>query len=133
MKIPYFKKTVDDAGNEWVDPQDIFQYVDEGSTFFNKWYLFITKWCDVLNYYNMNTSTAYGNPDLANMQGFCSGYLAALGCYCWDSNEICYIKDRRDRTIMKFDVQVNLVGMWKNMKRNKVSHISKNIKRSLRN
>lgn len=67
MKTPYFKKTIDDAGNEWVDSQDIFQYVDEGSVFFNKWYLFITKWCDVLNYYNMNTSTAYGNPDLSNM------------------------------------------------------------------
>ena len=105
MKTPYFKKTVDDVGNEWVDSQDIFKYVDEGSAFFNKWYLFITKWCDVLNYYNMSTSTAYGNPDLSNMQGFCSGYLAALGCYCWESNEeICYIKDRRNRTIMKFDV-----------------------------
>lgn len=24
MKTPYFKKTTDSAGNEWVDPQDIF-------------------------------------------------------------------------------------------------------------
>ena len=104
MKTLYFKKTVDSAEKEWVDSQDIFQYVDEGSAFFNKWYLFITKWCDILNYYNMNTSTAHGNPDLSNMQGFCSGYLAALGCYYWESNEVCYIKDRRDKIIIKFDV-----------------------------
>lgn len=126
MKTPYFKKTTDDAGNEWVDPQDIFQYVDEGSTFFNKWYLFITKWCDVLNYYNMNTSTAYGNPDLANMQGFCSGYLAALGCYCWESNEeICYIKDRRNRTIMKFDVPK--ISRMERENRKKIDELWENI------
>lgn len=33
MRTPYFKKTADSAGNEWVDSQDVFQYVDEDSTF----------------------------------------------------------------------------------------------------
>ena len=29
MKTPYFKKVADSEGNEWVDSQDIFQYVNE--------------------------------------------------------------------------------------------------------
>lgn len=29
MKTPYFKKTTDSAGNEWVDSQDIFQTLKE--------------------------------------------------------------------------------------------------------
>lgn len=33
MKTPYFKKTTDSAGNEWVDSQDIFQYTDEFGPF----------------------------------------------------------------------------------------------------
>ena len=36
MKTPYFKKTTDSVGNEWVDSQDIFQYTDELGPFFNK-------------------------------------------------------------------------------------------------
>ena len=32
MKIPYFRKVVDSEGNEWVDSQDIFQYVNECDT-----------------------------------------------------------------------------------------------------
>ena len=32
MKIPYFRKVVDSEGNEWVDSQDIFQYVNEYDT-----------------------------------------------------------------------------------------------------
>ena len=77
MKTPYFKKVVDSEGNEWVDSQDIFQYVNEYDTFFNKWYQFIVKKCELLNYYNKYTSTAYGNPDLSWLIGFCSGWLSA--------------------------------------------------------
>ena len=62
-KTPYFKKTTDSAGNEWVDSQDIFQYTDELGPFFNKWYPFIVRKCEQLNYYNNHTSTAYGNPE----------------------------------------------------------------------
>ena len=104
MKIPYFKKTIDDVGNEWVDSQDIFQYTDELGTFFNKWYQFIDKKCEQLNYYNKYTSTAYGNPDLSWLIGFCSGWLSAMGCYEDIKNGVCCIKDQRDKTIMKFDV-----------------------------
>ena len=32
MKIPYFRKVVYSEGNEWVDSQDIFQYVNEYDT-----------------------------------------------------------------------------------------------------
>ena len=32
MKIPYFRKVVDSEGNEWVDSQDIFKYVNEYDT-----------------------------------------------------------------------------------------------------
>ena len=32
MKIPYFRKVVDSEGNEWVDSQDIFQYLNEYDT-----------------------------------------------------------------------------------------------------
>ncbi len=104
MKIPYFKKTTDGAGNEWVDSQDIFQYTDELGPFFNKWYPFIVKKCEQLNYYNNHTSTAYGNPDLSWLIGFCSGWITARNCYEDFKDSVCYIKDQRDKTIMKFDV-----------------------------
>ena len=32
MKISYFRKVVDSEGNEWVDSQDIFQYLNEYDT-----------------------------------------------------------------------------------------------------
>lgn len=104
MKTPYFKKIADSEGNEWVDSQDIFQYVNEYDTFFNKWYQFITRKCEQLNYYNKYTSTAYGNPDLSWLIGFCSGWLSAKNCYEDIKDGVCYIKDQHDRVIMKFDV-----------------------------
>lgn len=104
MKIPYFKKVIDSEGNEWVDSQDIFQYVNEYDAFFNKWYQFIVKKCEQLNYYNKYTSTAYGNPDLSWLIGFCSGWLSAKNCYEDIKDGVCYIKDQRDRVIIKFDV-----------------------------
>ena len=104
MKTPYFKKTTDSAGNEWVDPQDIFQYTEEFGPFFNRWYQFIVKKCEQLNYYNDHTSTAYGNPDLSWLIGFCSGWLSAKGCYEDIKDSICYIKNQRDKIVMKFDI-----------------------------
>lgn len=104
MKTPYFKKTIDSAGNEWVDSQDIFQYTDELSPFFNKWYQFIVKKCEQLNYYNYHTSTAYGNPDLSWLIGFCSGWLSARNCYEDTKDGVVYIKNQQDRTVIKFDV-----------------------------
>lgn len=104
MKTPYFKTTVDSAGNEWVDSQDIFQYTDELGLFFSKWYPFIVRKCEQLNYYNNHTSTAYGNPDLSWLIGFCSGWITARNCYEYSKDNVCYIKDQRDKTIMKFDV-----------------------------
>lgn len=104
MKIPYFKKTVDSEGNEWVDSQDIFQYANEYDTFFNKWYQFIVRKCELLNYYNKYTSTAYGNPDLSWLIGFCSGWLSAKNCYEDIKDKVCYIKNQHDRVVMKFDV-----------------------------
>ena len=104
MKTPYFKKTTDSAGNEWVDPQDIFQYTEELGPFFNKWYQFIVKKCEQLNYYNNHTSTAYGNPDLSGLIGFCLGWLSAKGCYEDIKDSICYIKNQRGKIIMKFDI-----------------------------
>ena len=104
MKTPYFKKIADSEGNEWVDSQDVFQYVNEYDTFFNKWYQFITRKCEQLNYYNKYTSTAYGNPDLSWLIGFCSGWLSAKNCYEDIKDGVCYIKDQHDRVIMKFDV-----------------------------
>ena len=104
MKTPYFKKVADSAGNEWVDSQDIFQYTDELGSFFNKWYQFIVKKCEQLNYYNNHTSTAYGNPDLSWLIGFCSGWLSAKNCYEDTKDNICYIKNQHNKVVMKFDV-----------------------------
>ena len=104
MKTPYFKKVADSEGNEWVDSQDIFQYANEYDTFFNKWYQFIFRKCELLNYYNKYTSTAYGNPDLSWLIGFCSGWLSAKNCYEDTKDNICYIKNQHDKIVMKFDV-----------------------------
>ena len=104
MKTPYFKKVTDSEGNEWVDSQDIFQYTDELGPFFSKWYQFIVKKCEQLNYYNNHTSTAYGNSDLSWLIGFCSGWISARNCYEDFKNGVCYIKNSQDKIIMKFDI-----------------------------
>lgn len=105
MKIPYFRKTTDEYGNEWVRSLDLFDFgVEEGSPFFNKWFMFISNECELLNYYNNNTSTAYGNPDYSNLQGFCRGYLAALNCYTEDIDSVRYVKNSHNKTVMKFDI-----------------------------
>lgn len=50
MRVPHFKKVLDEAGNEWVTAEDLFDYTSEMSPFFMKWYSFIVKQCQLLNY-----------------------------------------------------------------------------------
>ena len=104
MKTPHFKKVTDDVGNEWLSASDIFEYVEELSPFFIKWYAFITKECDLLNYFNNHTSTAYGNPDYMYLKGVCAGWLAGRECWEDDRDGILYIKNKSNKTIMKFDI-----------------------------
>ena len=118
MKVPYFRKTVDDVGLEWVNDQDIFNYVEELSPFFLKWYAFIRKECELLNYFNSYTSTAYGNPDYSYLKGVCSGWLAARNCWEDVKDEILYIRNTNNKIIMKFDIP-------------KISDIEKNNRKEL--
>mgnify|MGYP007025962940 CR=1 FL=1 len=104
MKTPYFKKVLDDVGNEWLNAQDIFEYVEEMSPFFNKWYSFIVQECGLLNYYNDHTSTAYGNPDYMYLKGVCAGWLAGRECWEDEKDGILYIKNKNNKIIMKFDI-----------------------------
>lgn len=102
--VLYFRKTTDDVGNEWLTSQDIFEYVEELSPFFIKWYAFIAKECELLNYFNTYTSTAYGNPDYMYLKGVCAGWLASRECWEDIKDGVLYIKNKNNKIIMKFDI-----------------------------
>lgn len=104
MRLPYFKKVLDEAGNEWVTAEDLFNYTSEMSPFFIKWYSFIVKECQLLNYFNDHTSTAYGNPDYMYLKGVCAGWLAGRECYEDEEDGVLLIKNKNNKTIMKFDL-----------------------------
>ena len=104
MRLLYFKKVLDEAGNEWVAAEDLFNYTSEMSPFFIKWYSFIVKECQLLNYFNDHTSTAYGNPDYMYLKGVCAGWLAGRECYEDEEDGVLLIKNKNNKTIMKFDL-----------------------------
>ncbi len=92
----YIKKYRDeDCGIEQIQTTDVFkckgygEFTDKGQAA----YFFLESIVrPMVEYYNVNSSTAFGNPDLARMEGKFIGYCMGKG---WD------IDEDKDRIIIR--------------------------------
>ena len=101
MKTIYIKKYKDeDSDTEYITPFDIFKYYDEFSDRGQYYYNFLLKVADYLHYFNHNTSTAFGNPDYARMDGIILGWCYGAGWQLVEDIETIKILSQKGRTIM---------------------------------
>ena len=98
-------KSVDVDGLEWLNTDDLFKYINEDNRNFGCYYTFVQRMADYLHYYNNNTSTAFGNPDLERMGGIITGFCLAKQ---WSQNYdigtgIITIFDNRWKKLFEFE------------------------------
>ena len=96
MAAIYLKKHVDDAGTEYISASDIFETMDEMDDKTQQIFQFLDLVERMLNYFVYNSSTAFGNPDLALAEGRVNGYCMAKG-WTWTEKDgiICVKKGYR--------------------------------------
>lgn len=87
----YIKKHTD-GDMEYIDASDIYKYFKYQDDKSDKLFAFLYLIEQELNYFNTNTSTAFGNPDLARIQGKIAGYCMAKGWEIEDTAEHMIIK-----------------------------------------
>jgi hypothetical protein len=93
---------------EYIVPEDIFSYGNEEDPKLQHLYMFLCTVAKELNYYNNNTSTAFGNPDLEFYRGQIRGWMQAKQ-WEWDEktmdrdNVVIFIKTASGRTFMKIE------------------------------
>lgn len=63
-----------DGQLEYIDPTDIFMYYPEGSEKGQYFYNFLIEVQKYVEYFNWNSSTAFGNPDHARFEGVVFGW-----------------------------------------------------------
>ena len=105
----YIKKYVDEnRGVDYIRAEDIFDNRNEEDPKIQYVYMFLSIVEKELNYYCNNSSTAFGNPDLAKYQGQVRGWLMAKQ-WDWeektlpDKSELILIRSRSGRIIMKIE------------------------------
>jgi hypothetical protein len=98
-------KSVDEDGLEWLNTDDLFKYIKEDNRNFGCYYTFVQSMADYLHYYNNNTSTAFGNPDLERMGGIITGFcLAKQWSQNYDTGQgIITIFDNRWKKLFEFE------------------------------
>lgn len=101
MKTMYFHKH-DDGETEYIDSYDIYQYLKEYDNNFEWYYSFVLKMAEYLNYFQNNTSTAFGNPDLAKLEGIVYGWCCGAG-WEMDTNEDTITIYKGKRKLFVFD------------------------------
>jgi hypothetical protein len=93
---------------EYITPEDIFEYGKEEDEKLQYFYMFLCTVAKEFNYYNHNSSTAFGNPDLEFYRGQIRGWMQAKQ---WEWEEktsksgdvTVFIKTASGRTIFKID------------------------------
>lgn len=105
----YIKKYVDQNRDvEYIRAEDIFENRNEEDPKIQYLYMFLSIVEKELNYYCNNSSTAFGNPDLAKYQGQVRGWLMAKQ-WDWDEkqlpdkSELISIRSRSGRLIMQIE------------------------------
>ena len=76
----YLKKHIEDD-MEYISASDIFEFMNEEDRKTQEIFAFLSLVEKELNYFNFNTSTAFGNPDLEGIKGMVRGYCMAKN---WD-------------------------------------------------
>ena len=120
----YIHKIIQDekAMIDTIDPTEIFEYYKEDSAKSQEYYQFLCMLKNYLEYFNNNTSTAFGNPDYSYMEGLVIGYCMAKH---WDYNEtkdyitilsskgrkLIYI-ERPRKSLAEVNKQKELKQMW---------------------
>ena len=104
-RIKKYKDT--STKTESIVPEDILEYGNEEDPKLQYLYAFLVIVAKVFNYYNLNSSTAFGNPDLEFFRGQIRGFMMAKQ-WEWDEvtkdNEVVvYIKLSSGRTIMTIE------------------------------
>ena len=98
-------KSIDADGLEWLNTNDLFKYINEDNRNFHCYYTFVQRMADYLHYYNINTSTAFGNPDFERMGGIITGFcLAKQWSQDYDTGKgIITIFDNRWKKLFEFE------------------------------
>ena len=84
------KYKYDGTDIEYISPEDIFSYGKEEDSKLQYLYMFLCTVAKEFNYFNHNTSTAFGNPDLEFYRGQIRGWMQAKQ---WEWEET-YIDNR---------------------------------------
>jgi hypothetical protein len=106
--IYYIKKyTIQGTDIEYITPEDIFDYGKEENEKLQYLYMFLNDIAKELNYYNHNSTTAFGNPDLEFYRGQIRGFLKAKQ-WEWIEQEkengiLITIKSRTGKTLFKIE------------------------------
>ena len=92
---------------EYIVPEDMLEYGKEDDPKIQYLYVFICLVAKELNYYNFNTSTAFGNPDLEFYRGQIRGFLIAKQ-WEWDevvkgNDTIIFIRSASGRTLFRIE------------------------------
>ena len=87
----YLKKHYD-GDIEYISASDIFQFMNEEDTKTQELFAFLYFVEKELNYFNTNSSTAFGNPDLEYIKGVVRGYCMAKGWIIEESSDLFIIK-----------------------------------------
>ena len=87
----YFKKYTD-GSIEYINASDVFKTMNEEDPKAQEIFAFMSFVEQEMNYYNDHSSTAFGNPDLARIEGIISGYCMAKGWDIVDSDGYRFIK-----------------------------------------
>lgn len=106
--IYYIKKYIIPGTDiEYITPEDIFDYGKEEDEKLQYLYMFLNDIAKELNYYNNNSTTAFGNPDLEFYRGQIRGFLKAKQ-WEWIEQEkengiLITIKSRTGKTLFKIE------------------------------
>lgn len=96
-------KTIDKDGFEWLNTDDLFNYIKETDKKFGCYYEFVKRVAEYVHYYNNNTSTAFGNPDYERMGGVLVGFCLAKEWIYKENKDNIIVLDKRERKLFEFE------------------------------
>ena len=94
------KHKEEDSDTECINVDDISKYYKSYDEKYHEAYFFIDGIVKpVVEYFNFNSSTAFGNPDLARMEGKLIGYCLGKGWIFEENSERILITSQKGRKL----------------------------------
>ena len=91
-----------DGDIEYISASDVFRYMNEMDSKTQEVFSFLYIIEQYLNYFNNNSSTAFGNPDLARLESKIAGYCMAKHWTVEENREFLIIKSgKRNKFIIE--------------------------------